>query len=123
MSRVTARRRQQLRRARFISNPARRHRPPQSDATVTLHDVERQKLPLTSKIAATILVFATLLHGPEAWAQGQSPIKVQSDKLHTLTFTKVLLKPKGSYDLAIASDDYGVMVIEELRRRGYNVLG
>ncbi len=56
-------------------------------------------------------------------AAAATPIAVKGRELHTLTFAKLVVKPKGTYKISVADDQFNLLMLEELRKVGYNVLG
>ncbi|MBN2527046.1 MAG: trypsin-like peptidase domain-containing protein [Deltaproteobacteria bacterium] len=46
-----------------------------------------------------------------------------TDKLGSLSFSKLIVRVENDYEIAIAPDEYRVFIIEELRKAGFNVKG
>lgn len=51
------------------------------------------------------------------------PAKVDTASLHSLTFSRVVLRLKDETDINIAPDEYRVRFLEDLRKRGYPARG
>jgi S1-C subfamily serine protease len=73
---------------------------------------------------AWILLVAVLLSATGASAQPDTAVEAGDEtELETLTFTRLIVREQGRYDIAVAAGTFRVTIIEELRRRGYNVTG
>ncbi|MCP4680194.1 MAG: trypsin-like peptidase domain-containing protein [Deltaproteobacteria bacterium] len=49
--------------------------------------------------------------------------KTRPEKLHTMTVARILMRPSGDFDISIAPEELRIFLIEELRKRRYNVKG
>ena len=56
-------------------------------------------------------------------ASAATPIKVKSDELNTLTFSELVIQFENDADIGVAKDGYKLLIFNELRAHGYNVMG
>jgi serine protease Do len=52
-----------------------------------------------------------------------APIRVAPEETYPVSFTKLLVRPEGTHEIGLADMEFGVAIIESLRRQGYNAVG
>jgi S1-C subfamily serine protease len=52
-----------------------------------------------------------------------APIAVESEQMHSLTLAEIIVRIEGDLDVGTAREGIKLMIFEELRASGYNVLG
>ncbi len=78
-------------------------------------------------VAIGILVFIGIsIAPPRILADGhkaERPILVVPEDTYPITFSKLLVRPSDTYDISLAGAEFNVMILEALRRLGYNAVG
>ncbi len=57
------------------------------------------------------------------YRQTQTGDDGQSSKQYSITFSRLIFRPSGQFDIAIAPEEFRISLIEEMRSRRFNVLG
>ncbi len=76
-----------------------------------------------STILTGLYLFGAVYFQSSLASAKKKSVSVKTEDLHTVTVSRIIVKPKGSFDFEIASDMYLLPLIEELRTRSYNVRG
>ena len=52
-----------------------------------------------------------------------APIKVKTEEMQPFGFSRLLVRPEGTYEISLANVEFDIMIIEELRNFGHNIVG